>query len=238
MTTLRDLVLDCRTELDDLPGDVDNPCSWENDDTGLLWKNFELTKFANQAQVEFCRRRPITDSDTTAICTASVTAGDLYVPYSPLVAYVDRMSVQGEAYGLFKRTKAWMDRNFANWETETGIPKYYIENFTEYKARLYPIPDTNITVNMTVGRLPLTDMRWDHRQKDEPEINVMYHPDLIPWMCHLALNKRDSETFNKTESDRHYQLFETAVGPRISAFNERMRGANRGHPIRTRAQPR
>lgn len=238
MSTIRELVLASREELDDLPGDVDDPCAWENDDEGLLWKNHELVRFANQAQVEFCRRRPINDSTTAAICDASVTAGDLFVPYSPLIAYVDRMAVQGEAHGLTKKTKAWMDRNYANWETETGTPKHYIENITEYKARLYPIPDADININMTVGRLPLADMRWDRRQKDEPEINVMYHMDLVMWMNHLALRKRDSQTHNKTESDRQYKLFETAVGPRISAFNERMRRENRAQPLRTRAQPR
>lgn len=238
MATLFEIIRDCRVELDDLSGDVDDPCSWEDDDTGLLWSNSELTRFANAAEREFCRRTPIRDSDTADICTHSVALGQDTITYDRRIQFVERIKVAGETRELKKRTKEWIDDNFADWETNTGTPLYYIENFTQKTARLFPTPDADITLNLTVGRLPLEDMVWDHRAVIEPEIDLMSHEDLILWMNHLALRKRDSQTYNKSESDRYFQLFETASGPRISSWMERRRADLRALPRRTKPQPR
>jgi len=238
MATLFELIRDCRDELDDLSGDVDDPCAWESDDTGLLWTNASLVRFANAAQREFCRRTPIRDSDTAEICSISVSPGQESISYDSRVLFVERIKVAGETRELKKRTKEWIDDNFADWETNTGTPLYYIENFTQKTARLFPTPDAAITLELTVGRLPLEDMDWNLRAVVEPEIDLMSHEDLILWMGHLALRKRDSQTYNKTESDRYFKLFETAAGPRISSWMERRRADLRALPRRTKPQPR
>lgn len=239
MATLLELIHDFReSELDDLGGDVDDPCAWENDDTGLLWSNRELVRFANLAEKEFCRRRPIMDSETAGICLMTLSIGQATVTYDPIVEYVDRIKIDGETHELQKRTKEWMDKNYSNWEADTGVPKRYIENHSENGARFHPIPEVSTDIVLTVGRLPLAEMDWNLRAVTEPEINLKAHYDLMLWMGHIALRKRDSQTYNKSESDRYFKLFETAVGPRKSAWMEQRRKALRGLPRRTTAQPR
>jgi hypothetical protein len=238
MTTLRDLIWACRTELDDLSGDVSDPCAWENDDTGLLWKNAELTRFANQAEREFCRRRPIHDQTTTAICSISLTTGDPQVTIDKRVEYIERVKLDGQTRELTKKTKEWMDYNYDDWEAETGEPVHYIEGENEYTFRVWPIPTSDMTGTLTVGRLPLNAMTWAQRAVVSPEIKEKEHDDLVLWMCHLALRKRDSETYNKEEADRYEGEFARAVGPRKSAFMSQRRRKLRNLKRRTRAQPR
>ena len=61
--TLEGLATLFRQDVDDLPGDTVTDVNWKNDDTGLLWSNQEIVRYANQAENEFCFRNPIPDHD-------------------------------------------------------------------------------------------------------------------------------------------------------------------------------
>lgn len=234
--TLRELIRAFREEIDDLPGDVTDPCAWEGNDTGLLWKNHELVRYANAAEKEFCRRRPIQDSTTTALCQIAVTAGTATYPYKDeLIQYIERAQLDGETYPLTKKTSEWMDKNVLNWRTNTGTPVYYVEDMDDRQITLSPIPEADGTISTTIGRLPKTDMDWNKRQVIGPEIKSLYHENLMLWMGHLAFRKRDSQTYHENESKNYFDYFETAVGPRVNAHSEKRRRLSRNMPRRTRA---
>ncbi len=87
---LRELVFKFRNRVDDLLGDVDDPCQWENEDEDLLWNNDEATDYANAAQREFARRRPIQDSITQAICEIQIVKGTHTYPYDQRIMDIRR----------------------------------------------------------------------------------------------------------------------------------------------------
>jgi hypothetical protein len=232
---LRELVLAFREEIDDLGGDVADPCAWENDDTGLLWKNHELVRYINEAEREFCRRRPLQDNATAAVCEIAVTSGTAVYAYDERALYIERAKLDGEDYDLEKVLVEYLDEYYPAWESDTGTPLLYVEDMTEHRFRLYPTPDASFTLTLTVGRLPLREMDWNKRLTEEPEINPRHHLDLLLWMGHMAMRKRDSQTYNKEESDRYFDMFESAVGPRVNAHSEKRRRLSRNLPRRTKS---
>ncbi len=64
--TLEELVENARRRLEDLGGDMEG-LDWKTDDSSLLWSNDDLVRYANEAENEFCRRRPILDSETASV---------------------------------------------------------------------------------------------------------------------------------------------------------------------------
>lgn len=274
---LRELVLALRRDiLDDLLGDVEDPCAWESEDTGLLWKNAELVRHVNEAQREFARRRPIEDSITTAICRIPVYQGTSEYVIDPRVLHVDR--VRFARYALQdvsvpftlllewtgdspevvspletfsttsptgpvierrsspqKTTVQRLDEYFLNWETTTNHPDWYIEDMTHYRLRLYPTPDRDGLLELTVGRLPLSDMRWNYRHLDAPEIDARHHLDLLQWAAHKAYMKRDAEVYDPQRAAQHLATFISYVGERPSAALEQVRRQERN--LRRRVRP-
>ena len=107
---LRDLVFAWRERVDDLLGDVDDPCAWENEDEDLLWNNDEATRFANAAQREFARRRPILDSTTQAICEIQIVKGTHTYPYDSRIMDIRRAILDNPELTLngdFADTTIW-----------------------------------------------------------------------------------------------------------------------------------
>jgi hypothetical protein len=215
--TLFELVRQARERLDDLGGDGSTECAWQNDDTGLLWANHELVAWANEAQREFCRRRPISDSDTAALCTVAVASGTDTYDYDDRILFIKRAKLNGEQNALTKRTQTWMDRNYPEWESMTGTPVVYVEDFTDYSIRLIPNPDDAFTLDLVVARLPIDSLRWEKRQSQRPEIANHQHESLLHWICHRAYLKKDSQTYDEKQSERALALFNLEVGPPIDA---------------------
>lgn len=234
--TLRDLVTRARHLLDDLPGDVADPCAWEEDDTGLLWSNAQLVYWCNEAEQEFARRRPIEDEDTAAICQISVVASTATYTLDPRILYVDRAKLAAEDRQLEKTSSLELDEWKLDWEDLEATPTHYVEDRTGHKLRLYPTPDAADTLNLVVGRLPLTDMLWTQRYTVNPEIQAHHHMELLDWVAHRAYLKRDSETYDPAKSATHLGLFESRVGPRPSAALEQARRHNRNRRGRVRPQ--
>jgi len=107
---LRELVFAWRERVDDLLGDVDDPCQWENEDSDLLWNNDEATRFANAAQREFARRRPILDSTTAAVVAIDIVKGQHTYAYDGRILDIRRARLDyGELVvnGTFADSSGW-----------------------------------------------------------------------------------------------------------------------------------
>ena len=76
-----------------------------------------------------------------------------------------------------------------------------------------PQPIEADTAMLEIVRLP-TLLEEDD---DVPEIDEIYHPDLIAGITGLAYLKKDSDTFDPTRSKRDLQLFEDRFGIRLPA---------------------
>jgi len=242
--TLEELATLFRQDVDDLPGDTVTSVNWKNDDEGLLWKNQEITRYANQAANEFCFRQPILDQDTKpAITQITVAAGTGVYALSPKILAIRRMKFvdsNGDEFLVGKRTTQWMDRNKSQWDLEAspaqGVVEFYIEDTDTHQLQLYRVPELAGTIHMTVDRLPSTAMLWSARHQHIPEIHEQHHYCLLEYMKHLAYKKRDTETENKKLAQESLDAFTAMVGERPSARLLRVRKQERNNPRRARAQ--
>jgi hypothetical protein len=242
--TLEELVTLARQDLDDLPGDTVTDVNWKNDDTGLLWKNAELVRYANHAQLEFCMRQPILDQDTTAAITQiAVSASTGVYAYSPKILSIRRLKFvdsNDDEWPLLKRTTQWMDRNRPDWDLETspeeGQVEIYVEDTDNRTLSLVRVPELAGTLHMTVDRMPANDLLWRRRHTDTLEIDRHHHLDLLDFMKHLAYLKRDAETEDKQLASEHLEMFNAKVGERPSARLIRVRRQERNYKRRAVGQ--
>jgi hypothetical protein len=240
--TLEELATLFRLDVDDLPGDTVTDVNWKNDDTGLLWKNQEICRYANEAQNEFCFRQPILDSNTQATIThITISIGAQRYSYDRRILSIRRakfVDSNGDEHQLQKRTVQWMDLNKPQWDLEAnaalaGTPEFYVEDYDHRSFDLFPVPDLAGAIHMTVDRLPFSAMVWTRRHQDEPEVDEQHHLDLLDYMKHLAYLKKDAETEDKKLSADFLDSFTIKVGERPSARLLRVRRQERNYPRRS-----
>lgn len=192
----------------------------EADDTvqPYLWSDPELIDFANDAQDEACRRgRLLVDSTTTAICSVPVTNGNAAIDLDPRVIFVRRARFAGQK-PLQRMNMQDMEARFWYWQDAApGNPMCFIPDFTTGKLVLWPTPDGDRTLSLTVVRMPLEDMSDD---ADTPEIAPRYHRSLRFWMLYRAYSKQDSEANDPKKAADALALFEQEFGKKSSAQDE------------------
>lgn len=89
-----------------------------------------------------------------------------------------------------------------------GVPgrlKTIITGMDENKVRVWPAPDADVTVALSVFRLPLTAIT---EADQDFEIAEQHHRHLLMWMKHLAYGVQDAETFDRTKSEEFKRRFE------------------------------
>jgi hypothetical protein len=234
---LLQLVAHARLRLDDLPGDIiDEETCWDSDDAGLLWSNMELVAYADEAQWEFARRRPVKDSVTTAVCQVAISASTAAYAYHASILGIERArfveTVSGKEHPLVKATHTSLDDTYPRWQSDAvGDPRCYIEDTDERRLTLYRTPQLAGTLYLTVRRLPLVHFDWVRRATLRPEIAIEHHAELLDWMLYRAYLKRDAETERPAA---HLEAFDRKVGPRPSAHLERVRRVERNTHRRVR----
>lgn len=184
-----------------------------------LWLDPEIAEFANEAEREACRRADLlVDSSTPSVCTLSIKAANPTVKLHSSVLDILRMRVQGQALTVEPSTAVEMDSGYGDWESGTGTEiLHYLTDLDTASVRLYPIPQKDLTLRLTVVRLPLREME---SASDEPEILARHHRKLVYWMMKLAYEKQDSETFDPDKAKRSEAEFIKEFGQSKSARNE------------------
>lgn len=202
---LNDLIQIFRAEVDDAV-------------TPYLWSDDELIEYANDAELEACRRsRLIVDSSTAAICQIAVVAGTATYALDPRVLFVRRARLTG-LLPLKRKNMQDMDIQYPGWEdAAAGTPSAFIPDFETGKIRLYPTPDAAATLNLMVVRDPLAEMNDD---SDTPEIAARYHRSLRFWMMHRAYLKKDADANDPKKAAESLALFEQEFGKKSSALDE------------------
>jgi hypothetical protein len=173
-----------------------------------------LTKRANQAEQEVCRRSGLLIESVHAMCTVAVTAGDPVVSLNSKIIDIKKARMSLDAVFLLP---ASVNNLCATWEADTGTPSHYITDYQSGAIRLYPVPVVDDDLKLTVTRLPLVGMSAG---TDEPEIRAEYHDALVQWLLHRAYAKQDIDIFDPHKSARALAEFEREFGTRSSARNE------------------
>lgn len=203
--TLSDLMTLFRTETDDTVAPY-------------LWSDDELIDFANDAQLEACRRaRLLVDSSTSAITQIALSAGQALVALDPRVLFVRRARFAG-GLPLRRMTMQDMEAYDPYWlDTQDGTPRAFVPDYETGKIRLWPGPAQTMSLQLTVVRDPLVDMQADD---DVPEIAPRYHRSLRFWMMARAYGKQDAQANDPKKELNSMALFEQEFGKKSSAIDE------------------
>ena len=243
--TLEQIVFLFRQRMDDLPGDVvPGTTPWQNDDDGLLWKNEEICGYADEAQHELAHRKPILDTNQNITITHLAVSGSLQqaIVYDQRILKIDRVKFvetdSDDEKVLTKKTQAWMDLRYREWDLEgglsdPGVPDFYIDYIEERQLKLWPVPDMAGTIHLTVWRLPMNRLSWTLR-RSLIESQEAHQMDLIDWMQYRAYLKRDAETENLDLAATHKGIFDERIGLRPSAHLQAVR--RREHKLGRRVQ--
>ena len=173
-----------------------------------------LTKRANQAEQEVCRRSGLLIESVHAMCTVAVTAGDPVVSLNSKIIDIKKARMSLDSQELYPIT---VNQLALYWENDTGTPSHYVTDYQSGAIRLYPSPVVDDDLKLTVTRLPIADMADG---EDEPEIREEYHSALVQWILHRAYAKQDIDIFDPHKSARALAEFEREFGTRSSARNE------------------
>lgn len=202
---LLDLINITRLEMDD--EDANSP----------LITNAEHIEFANDAELEACRRgRLIMDSTTTAIVQIAVVANTATYNLDPRVLSIRRAKLTG-LLPLKRRNLQDMDSQYAGWDdASASTPSVFMTDDTG-KIRLWPKPNATSTLSMIVVRSPLAEM---NDVTDTPEIAARFHRSLRFWMMHRAYSKQDSQANDPKKAMESLAMFEQEFGKKSSAIDE------------------
>lgn len=183
-----------------------------------LWSHEDAIEYANDAENEAARRaRLIIDSSTAAICTIAVIAGTHTYALAPSVVFIRRARLTASV-PLSRKTTADMDEYSPMWEESSrSTPRVYVSDADTGSIRLWPTPAANGTLNLTVVRTPVAEMKED---EDTPELNARFHRSLRFWMMFRAYSKQDADTNNPKKAGDALALFEQEFGRKSSAIDE------------------
>jgi hypothetical protein len=196
--TLGELRALARIKLDDLV----EPYLWADDTLNLL---------INQAQDEaLVRSGGIVDDYSPVIVQGLVLAGNSSYPVDARILKVE--SVYTNVRALVATTAATLAATNPSWDVQTGQPTSFIYNGTT--VRLYPIPEVDTMISMSVRRGALTSMTTDTQS---PEVPYPLHNALLHFVLSEAYSLPDADISNPDASAKHLKAFEGVFGPRPSA---------------------
>lgn len=193
-------------------------CRRRIDDTvePYLISDEEFTQFANTAQREVCERGHELFDETSAVTSVAVTAGEPTYTVSDAIIVIERAQVVGEPLRMTKILREDLDINRYNWGSTSGTPTHFYQFGNT--IRLYPTPDVDYTLHMSVYRYPLDDLE---STSDEPELPVAEQVYLTHWMCWEAARKWDVEASNMDMAANELRLFEQRFGRSRTALEMR-----------------
>lgn len=198
------------------------------DDLGTppLWSDTLVTFWANEAQQEAARRaRLLVDQTTVDVCVIDVTAGTHTYAVDPRVIFIRRVKLSSQDSTLAKVDQRDLDLTGPGWESASNSrPGWWLPT-GDHQIRLYPPPDADDTLTLTVVREPLADMApaivSPATPAVDPEIPARMQYRLVDWIMHRALMVRDKEEkYDPQGSKEHLASFESEFGKRSSAIDE------------------
>lgn len=180
------------------------------DSNDPLVTDASLLRFANEAQIQACRRDDLIFDDTTAsVCEIVLTTDQRVYPFSSLITRLHRVIHDG--IDLTKINEEMLDDYYSGWrDADSATPThYYVKG---RKIYLYPEPDATaslIPLNLTVHRLPIEDI---DSYGDEFELFDEAQEDLVYWMLYRVYNLRDEDLFDPASSNYYLGLFTQTYG--------------------------
>jgi hypothetical protein len=177
--------------------------------TPHLWSDTEIYSYIDDAQKMFCRLQGGIADASSGITHLSVSAGDVFVPVSPLILKIREARRSADGYDLqilnfedmqvSRPVDDYGYRSGYRIDSTIGVVKAIVVGMDNNKIRLVHIPQENQAIDLIVYRMPLTTITDTGGQA--LEIDEHHHRHLLHWMKHLAYQKQDAETYDRGRSD-------------------------------------
>lgn len=173
---------------------------WQDDDTGLLWKNQECVHYLDSALIEYTTRKPIYDEFRFDV----VEGVDTYSVPKELTK-VQRCVINN----IPARQKLGIELPLNSF---SGQPVLFALDVLPNNIRIYPTPDNTYPCHLFIERRarPISSIY------SRCDIDREAARHLIYWMAYLAYTKQDAETADLQRAQVMRQHFDAAVGLSIS----------------------
>ncbi len=179
--------------------------------TPYLWSDEFVISAIDDAQHQFARKTDgIPDSSTTAVVEVPIVADTLTGLYPadyalhPAILKIRSAYRKNTGHPVHVINVEDMAPNGMYFDGMAGTLKAIITGMDQDKVRVWPAPREDVTVVLSVFRLPLTTIT-----DDQPfEIPLQHHRHLLMWVKHLAYGVQDAETFDRTKSQEFKDRFE------------------------------
>ena len=172
-----------------------------------------LTLYANEAQVEACRRGQLLVSTSLVV----LEAGKELLKLDPAAIKVMRAFVNRQPVSVLSVQD--MDALHPGWQFDSPQPQttHLVSGVTTGALHLWPCPSAQAEVLMTVQSLPSKRLCTD---RDTPEIRPEAHAALVDWMLYRAYSRMDTDLYNDAKAAIALQQFEAEFGSKASVRNE------------------
>lgn len=174
-----------------------------------LWSEDEVYAYMDDAYKMFVRLIGGVGDVTSAVTRVVVRAGEQYAALDPrILKYRSAKLVSSGRPVVIINLQdtpltATDDYGFQalNRDNAPGPVRFMVIGEEDDKARWVQVPVENDTVQLSVYRLPLNDIK---SCVDEfVDVRDYHHIHLLKWMKHLAYGKQDAETFDRGRSERY-----------------------------------
>lgn len=174
----------------------------------------ELLKlYANEAQVEACRRAQLL-VDTVRV---QLVANKELVSLPSQALRVTRSFVNRQPVVVLGVQE--MDELHPGWQFDSPQPQvtHLVYGVTTGSLHLWPCPSAVLELVMTVQSLPKKQLC---HERDTPEIRAEAHAGLVDWMLYRAYSREDTDLYNDTKAILALRRFEAEFGAKTSVRNE------------------
>ncbi|HOU64410.1 MAG TPA: hypothetical protein PK861_00055 [Thermomonas sp.] len=176
-----------------------------------LWPDDFIIGAIDDAQKQFARKTDGIPDSTTSAVVDLVVAPDGSGLYSDVVLLDPRvLKIRSARRGDNGRevevlNEEDMPTRGMYFDSLPGRVRAMITGMDETSVRVWPFPNEDVTIKLSVFRLPLVTIT-----DDEPlEIPLQHHLGLLLWMKHRAYSVHDAETYDKTKAADFKAEFET-----------------------------
>lgn len=165
----------------------------------FLWPDLEVLGYMNDAQRMFCRLTDgIPDASTPEVTLIDVSIGDDWVDTHPALRTVRGIVRADTGRPIEVLNYEDMQSRGLRFDGVSGAVMYLIIGMEDNRARVHPVSNEAVTLQLTVYRMPLADIT-DTDQRFE--ISTEHHEHLLLWMKARAYGKQDADTYDKRKAD-------------------------------------
>ncbi len=167
-----------------------------------LWSDAAVYRYIDDAQKMFCRlTEGIEDARSYSL---DITPGESWYETSSLILKTRDATRSDNGRDVPIVNIETAQYSGVKFDGATGPLKVLVSGFERNALRAWPVPDETVTVTLSVFRLPL--VRIEEADQDL-EVDDQHEAGLMLWVKHMAYDKQDAETFNKSKSMEYEQRF-------------------------------